>query len=341
MLKKRNSVIGILLFLVLLLAGCQTGAQVSLVSIDAPASTTLRVAETLTLTAKVDGTNDPSQLVSWESDQPNVASVNSSGLVTALATGTATIKATSIEDNSKFGSLELTIEEAPSVESNGAVILTFDDVYVAEWLSAHESLKQYDWKATFFITRFFSFDAQAIEGLKVLQSEGHEIGAHGVNHEDIVAFSETNSIEAYISQQIMPDKLAMESNGLNINTFAYPFGTRSEATDAALLQIFSSVRGTTYGEQDFASAQYYAPNAGLVYGLGLDESYQNSTEYILDMLAFAKENDKTVVFYGHKIVPEADGEDYTTSLARLETVVKYAAENNMKFMTMDDLPAAN
>lgn len=337
MFKKRNSVIGILLSLALLLAACQTGAQVRLVSIDAPVRTTLRVSETLNLTAKVDGTNNPSELVNWESEQPTVASVGSSGQVTALATGTATIKATSVEDSSKFATLVLTIEEEPS----GAIILTFDDVYVAEWLSAHESLKQYDWKATFFITRFFSFDAQAIEGLKVLQSEGHEIGAHGVNHEDIVAFSEESSIQDYISQQIMPDKLAMESNGLSINTFAYPFGTRNEETDAALLQIFSSVRGTTYGEQNFASAQYYAPNAGLVFGLGLDESYQNSTEYILDMLAYAKENDKTVVFYGHKIVPEADGEDYTTSLARLETVVKYAAENNMEFMTMDEIPTAN
>ncbi len=62
---------------------------------------------------------------------------------------------------------------------------------------------------------------------------------------------------------------------------------------------------------------------------------------ISNMLAYSKESDKTVVFYGHKVVPEADGQDYTTSLARLETVVKYVAENNMKFMTMDDLPAAN
>lgn len=34
------------------------------------------------------------------------------------------------------------------------VVISFDDDYVDNWVEVHNILKVYDWKATFFVTRF-------------------------------------------------------------------------------------------------------------------------------------------------------------------------------------------
>ncbi len=110
---RRYSVLAFILFVALFFTACQTTSapipQVSSVAITAPASTTLKVAETLTLTATVTGTSNPSQLVNWESDKPNIASINSSGQVTAIIAGSVTIKATSLADTTKFATITLTV----------------------------------------------------------------------------------------------------------------------------------------------------------------------------------------------------------------------------------------
>lgn len=54
-----------------------------------------------TLTATVNGTNDPPQTVSWTTNNASVATVSSSGVVTAKGVGTATITATSTFDSTK------------------------------------------------------------------------------------------------------------------------------------------------------------------------------------------------------------------------------------------------
>src|SRR5207247_6478799 len=64
----------------------------------APASATLQVGKTVQLTATLkDATGNPlaGRVVSWASSNVSVATVNGSGLVTGVATGSATITATS------------------------------------------------------------------------------------------------------------------------------------------------------------------------------------------------------------------------------------------------------
>ena len=64
------------------------------------------------LTATVNGDNNPSQAVTWSSSNTNVATVSSSGVVTAKAVGNATITATSELDNKKSGSCTVTVTDS-------------------------------------------------------------------------------------------------------------------------------------------------------------------------------------------------------------------------------------
>ena len=64
------------------------------------------------LSATVSGTNDPSQAVTWSSSNTNVATVSSSGVVTAKAIGNATITATSQVDGTKSGTCTVTVSDS-------------------------------------------------------------------------------------------------------------------------------------------------------------------------------------------------------------------------------------
>jgi lysophospholipase L1-like esterase len=60
---------------------------------------TLNLNESSTLIANVNPSNANNKKVSWTSDNPSVATVNSSGVVTGIKTGIATIKVTTLDGN--------------------------------------------------------------------------------------------------------------------------------------------------------------------------------------------------------------------------------------------------
>jgi hypothetical protein len=77
----------------------------------------LKVNETSNLTVTVSGTGSFSSNVSWSSSNPEIATVDRNGLVTAVSKGKATITATSNQDSSKQDSSIATISNLPPVVS--------------------------------------------------------------------------------------------------------------------------------------------------------------------------------------------------------------------------------
>jgi uncharacterized protein YjdB len=89
--------------------GGETTPTVNSVTVS-PASVTLDPNGTQQLTANVDATPaSADKSVTWTSSNPSVATVSESGLVTAVAQGTATITATSNLDNTKSGTCSVTV----------------------------------------------------------------------------------------------------------------------------------------------------------------------------------------------------------------------------------------
>ena len=68
--------------------------------------------KTGSLTATVNGDNNPSQVVTWSSSNVSVATVSATGVVTGVATGSATITATSQIDGSKSGTCTVTVTDS-------------------------------------------------------------------------------------------------------------------------------------------------------------------------------------------------------------------------------------
>lgn len=75
-----------------------------------PSSATMYVGTQLQLSATVQTTGFASQAVTWTSSDEKVAVVDSAGMVTAIAAGSATITATSAADSTKTKDAEITVE---------------------------------------------------------------------------------------------------------------------------------------------------------------------------------------------------------------------------------------
>ena len=79
------------------------------VTVGQPGTSPIDIGGTVQLAVDVQVQNGASQAVEWSSSAPNVASVNSTGLVTAVAGGQTTITATSTANRAKTGSVSITV----------------------------------------------------------------------------------------------------------------------------------------------------------------------------------------------------------------------------------------
>lgn len=75
----------------------------------APATSSGAAASTVQLTATIAPTGAQNKKVTWSTSNAAVATVSSDGLVTRVATGTATITATSQDDATKTGTSAITV----------------------------------------------------------------------------------------------------------------------------------------------------------------------------------------------------------------------------------------
>lgn len=96
--------------------------------------------KTATLEAVVDVSNGASNGVNWESSNPNIASIDSNGLVTAKSKGSCIIKAISTFDSSKYGECNVVVTDSSSFTITATVnktyhpgdIITKDDINVKD-----------------------------------------------------------------------------------------------------------------------------------------------------------------------------------------------------------------
>lgn len=101
----------VLFVLVFALVGCATNTEVEVkgVSIEAQ-NNVVKVNQTLQLDAKV-FPEDADQGVTWKSEDPSIATVSESGLVTGVSEGNATIIATSVKNSEISGSYIVLVEK--------------------------------------------------------------------------------------------------------------------------------------------------------------------------------------------------------------------------------------
>ena len=226
----------------------------------------------------------------------------------------------------------------------GAIVLTFDDRNISDWYKSDSILSKYNWKATFCVTDYGKVNEEQKQNLLELQSIGHEIAHHGYKHFNALEYLKTNTMEEYIQNEITPSLDLMKNDGLNITSFVYPGGVRSDALDLVLFDYFPILRGTTYGKKPLNQQECFLEIGGdklLVYGLGIDNHYEHfDIDYYYKLIEYAANNGVAVIFYGHRIADD-DSTSYVTSYQTLEKICSYAQDKNMDFLTLRELTAYN
>ncbi|WP_281233981.1 polysaccharide deacetylase family protein [Flavobacterium gelatinilyticum] len=219
------------------------------------------------------------------------------------------------------------------------VILSFDDAYVDEWYEADQVLKKYAWKATFNVCRIDSIGAPQIKKLLEMQKYGHEIAGHGYHHYNAVKFVQQNGIPQYLDQEIDPMIVSLKKKSFITTSFAYPYGERSDSLDKALSPKFKIIRGRAFGGDAPEKQDSYFSNSKIVFAFDIDNSHIHfSIPYLLELLDYAKKNNKILILCSHKPVKEIT-ENYQTKIETLEFVCKYMKLNDLKFYRLSDLDA--
>jgi len=217
------------------------------------------------------------------------------------------------------------------------VILSFDDAYVDEWYEADQALKKYSWKATFNVCRIDSIGMPQIKKLLQMQKNGHEIAGHGYHHYNAVKFVQEYGINQYMNQEINPMITSLKKQSFQTTSFAYPYGERSEALDKVLSNKFRIIRGRAFGGEVPEKQDSYFNNSKIVFAFDIDNSHIHfSIPYLLELLDYAKKNNKILILCGHKPVKEIT-ENYQTKIETLEFICKYMKLNHLKFYTLSDL----
>ena len=107
--------------------------EVEKITLDRTNLTLTKENQTAKLNATVSPSNAENTSIEWKSSQPNVASVDGNGTVTAHANGTATITATSVSGG-KQATCQVTVKIPAPVEET-----IFDDVSKSDWF--YEAVK--------------------------------------------------------------------------------------------------------------------------------------------------------------------------------------------------------
>ncbi len=204
------------------------------------------------------------------------------------------------------------------------LLLAFDDYNGPNWEEYFDLFDQYDAKVTFFINAYepVDFCFRAID-------RGHEIAYHTAGHANLTECSQ----EEIYTQAIAPME-AFRQQGIELTTFAYPYGAYTSDLNDLLLQHYKVLRGA-FSYQIVGKDKMLH---GVVDSLSLDninypsdEAFEERVDAIVGELS---QNKGAVVgVYSHAI---GDG-NWCISEKRLEYLLKKAREAGIQFYTYQEL----
>ncbi len=135
------------------------------------------------------------------------------------------------------------------------IVCTFDDGYEGLLLNALPILNQYGFSASVFVctdylgkTNRWNYKDRTIrkhldvDQLRILQSNGWEIGSHGVTHESLLRLSDDE-----LKIQLGDSKKILESLLGPIHTYAYPYGDYSTFIEKQVKKYYESAFLLTEG----------------------------------------------------------------------------------------------
>ncbi len=221
---------------------------------------------------------------------------------------------------------------------HGIVCFTFDDRNFTGWVKALPLFKKYGAHASFFVHG--EINDEAVEAMRLLQSEGHTVGLHTLHHADAPPFFEEKGAEEYYLTEIKPQLDACTKAGLRIHAFSYPNNRRTEETDAYLRRYFQRFRAGVRGvaEEEIRISVSRLAACDVMHGFGIGEYYNAEEGALLAQIHDAAVQNRCITFFSHNIQPQAKFIHMPAEL--LEKCLSFAQEEGMWIAGLDELPSA-
>ena len=162
-----------------------------------------------------------------------------------------------------------------------------------------------------------------------MQSDGNEIGSHSVNHLDFTMLTETQ-----IHQEFSDSKATLQSYGLTINNFAYPFGTGDYSyANTIASQYYRSTRIVFYSPMTIANTAF---QLSAVDGESQGSEYVTLLPRLKSFVDFTVNNNHWTVFYFHNVVGYNDAVSYGgISAEDFASFLDYANASGAQILTVN------
>jgi uncharacterized repeat protein (TIGR02543 family) len=224
-----------------------------------------------------------------------------------------------------------------AADPHGAISITFDDGRQTVFDYAYPLLDERGMVATYYVNP----DNVGLSGLMTyselqnLQTDGNEIGNHGKTHTDLTHLS-----NASLYQEIYSSKQTLQSQGLTINNFAYPYGSTNNTVDSIVSQYYRSGRMYVNNLETFIFPlnSYYETIPGFVQVNGFAAETGNDTTLMPRLLAAVDSvysSNHLGIFSFHQVYPGASNTESAISTADFAAFLDYVASKGIPTITIN------
>jgi len=212
-----------------------------------------------------------------------------------------------------------------SLPTNGAVSIAFDDGLQSQYDYAWPLLKAKGMTATFYVITddVGTSGFLTVSELQNLQSNGCEIASHSKTHPSFLYIS-----DAQIQQECSVSKQVLESYGLTINNFAYPYGECNDHTDSIVSQYYRSARAA-YSHPSYIMQLPTTQFRLLATGGNIQTPITDLQDYVNNVIA--SKGWAIIVF--HDVVPSPG--DWQTSTQVFSQFLDYLVANRIQVLTVN------
>lgn len=216
--------------------------------------------------------------------------------------------------------------------AEAGIALQFDDDFLTQWCGQRTFFKDNQMKLTFFITRPNRFNKEKLDCIKALIADGHEIGAHGYEHQNPKEYIAQHGLQAFLTDEIDRPQALLEDLGIFPLSYAYPWGGDTPELPKILEKYFMIQRSTGSAK---SNKNLYAWNQErFVRGAAIDIG-KTTDEEIARGMQTAKTQNKVVLFYAHRILE--DSPQSHINLERLNLIARLAHEQKLPFYPISEL----
>ncbi len=129
----------------------------------------------------------------------------------------------------------LTATELANGHGGAGVALMYDDWHTEQWCASEDLLARYGARVTLYVGRYPTMSPEAHAQLQELAAAGHDVESHSISHQRGPGYVEKHGLTAYVDDEVLASIDLLQASGFDVVSYAYPFGTRTDEIDRAIL----------------------------------------------------------------------------------------------------------